>query len=188
MGYKHIIFAGSIPSTLICPYCQEVYLDAKSGPCGHILCTNCWIKNEDQTFDCPICPETQKFEVSNLVNETDTNQVISNLPTCCKYEDCPDHVPLHEREKHIKDCKHSANTKKSIIIPVSNSANVEEEDEEERERRKARRIKSLFIRLCLSLAIYFLFAVFGVVPDPALMRIPFCGVDENGQLVKDVRE
>ena len=186
MGYEHYIFAEAIASKFVCAFCQKVYFDAKSGPCGHILCTNCWIINADATIDCPLCPQTQKIEANTLINEGDINQVISSFKTCCKYRGCTEHILLQEREEHIKVCKHK-DTKESLVISDMTSCNTEA-SEEERERKKIKRIKILCIKLGLTLCIYAMFAVAGVVPDRARMRIPFCGVDGNDQLLQDIEQ
>ena len=87
--------------------------------------------------------------------------MISSSLTWCNYERCEEHVSLHDREKHLKECMHKDDIKRAFILPDEISLVIGEESEE-KERRKIERLKRFFVRAGTYLCLYGLMAVVGL--------------------------
>lgn len=185
MGYDHFMFVEPAPTEYICPLCQKVYSGASKGACGHVLCTGCWIKRKDKKIECPICPQKQKIDAGALILDTPINDAVRNLMTCCDYEGCSEHIPLRERDEHLKVCKHRNDIKRTTIKSDQSDTESEsmfnikdKEEEEDAARRKTRRKRKRLTLLAASLCIYFVFSYFGIPVDPYI----WCGVSKIGHL------
>lgn len=194
MGYEDYIFYEPKQSRHICPQCTLIYLDARKAPCGHTLCASCY-QEKDHLKYCPLCPTIKGFEDTSLIISTEINEEIRNLTTWCEYEGCLEHVPLCDRDKHLKECKHKNDIKRVRVIPDQNHSDAEEEqedpsEEEQRRRAKLKRLKRIIFRLTVTLCVYgVIIAATGLVPHDTGLLPPdtaWCGVGENGQFMQGI--
>lgn len=117
MRHDQLKFAEVIPTEYTCPYCQKVYSEARKGPCGHVLCTGCWIDGDNDKKVCPLCPIKEEYPAEQIVLETTINRIVGKLSTSCTYEGCFKDIPLHCRERHLETCDCRDDIGKLFIAP-----------------------------------------------------------------------
>jgi hypothetical protein len=186
MGFEKSIFFEDVPLEYICMHCQEVLEKAEAAPCGHILCTACFIKRGRKRMFCPLCAQPQTpLEQSKFVKLPEVDEQISKLTTWCNFKDCHEHVPLCQRDNHLKECLRRNNIKKKII--QSDHADIEageESDENVVERGKKK--KRMLYRIGASLCLYAVFATIGLPGDHILDGIQWCGVEDFNHFMSGI--
>ena len=158
MGYDYSIFVYPVPTIFVCPYCQLVYREPKTGTCGHILCNSCWV-SKYQMIICPICPQTHKDEGAiDITDNTDIESFTLKLPTFCEYESCTERVLLENREDHIRDCQHGRAFKRKSLSDKYRSVT----DKKKSRRSRLRKMKKFFIKYTISMCVTGALATFGL--------------------------
>lgn len=158
MGYDHEIFSAPASPHHTCPYCKKVFSEAKSGPCGHVLCDACWITGKDKKKICPICPKDKKGKVDSgsLILDAILNELVGALETYCDHEGCSAIIPLKSRGEHLEFCQHRIS--KTIVIPELEEVDLDEGEgtkgeSKEKSERKRMRLKQWRTYLCAKLVI-----------------------------------
>lgn len=174
MGYDNHIFYETVPSDYICIHCQSVLCEALASPCGHVLCTSCWIQHENKKLSCPLCTEKEALEPEDFIKLVLIDEDINSMTTWCSYEGCHEHLPLQEREKHLKECQHRNKFRKTNVRPDHTIIEMGDDTGEEPET-KGERLRKVVFRVCASLGVWALFAaISSAVPGAPLSGFEWC--------------
>lgn len=184
MGFQKVIFFEGVPLEYICMHCQDVLEAAESAPCGHTLCAACFIKRGRKARICPLCPETL-LDKSKILRLTEINEQINKLTTWCNYEGCHEHVPLLDRQKHLRECPRRNDIKKSYVRPDHVVQEMGEGSENTPEDKSKQRRRMLY-RIGASLCLYGVFTTVGLPGDRIADSIPWCGVEDLRHFVSGI--
>lgn len=186
MGFDKVIFFDPLPMELICTHCGDVLQNAKASPCGHILCTSCFVIKGHGKLICPVCPHPQALlKRSKFIKLIEIDDQISKLSTWCNFEGCHEHFPLNQRGNHLKECPRRNDIKKrhvnvDLIDSDAESDHETQRREEEDEKRKKRK-KKILIRIAVSACLYGVLAMSGIPGDSLITGIPWCDVTSAAQ-------
>jgi hypothetical protein len=175
MGYDKVLFFDSVPSEYICVHCGDVLENAKASPCGHILCTSCFVNRGRTKLICPVCPLPKTLlKRSKLIKLIEVDDQISELPTWCNFEGCHEHVPHNQRESHLKVCPLRNSVKKKYIHSDHIAVDADDEVDDNADENRNKKKKKIFMRIAISACLYGVLAIVGIPGDQLFADIPWC--------------
>ncbi|KAJ8330123.1 hypothetical protein QVD99_003140 [Batrachochytrium dendrobatidis] len=109
-------FVQSPSASLLCPICQDVYLDPViTNGCHHSFCLNCINQSLELEQQCPLC--RGRLSQRDLHPNLALSGLVGELLVFCAYFDdgCMEHLRMDSYASHLKHCNYSPQKCSSYI-------------------------------------------------------------------------